>query len=87
MTGRLAERRAALVTLSIAQRARLSDQFSPVARNLATVDRVTSGLRSHPIPAACAVGALSLLGPRRLLRWSLRLAPLYALLAAFYPRA
>jgi hypothetical protein len=82
MTGRLAERRAALVTLSIAQRTRLSDQLAPVARKLATVDRVTSGLRSHPLLAGCAVGAISLLGPGRLLRWSFRLAPLYALLAA-----
>ena len=83
MIGRLADRREALVARSVAQRARLSAQLEPVARKLATVDRVTSGFRSHPILAGCAVGALSLLGPGRLLSWGLRLAPLYALLAAF----
>jgi hypothetical protein len=82
MIRRLAGRREALVLRSVAQRARLAQQLAPVARKLATADRVTSALRSHPILAGCAVAALALLGPRRLLRWSLRLTPLYGLLAA-----
>jgi hypothetical protein len=87
MIGRLADRREALVARSLAQRARLLEQFAPVGRRLATVDRVTTGLRSHPILAGCAVGALALVGPGTLLRWGMRIAPLYALLAAFYQRA
>jgi hypothetical protein len=82
MIGRLADRREALVSRSVAQRSRLAEELAPAARKLATVDRVTAGLRSHPILAGCAVGALALVGPGKLLRWSVRLAPLYALLAA-----
>jgi hypothetical protein len=82
MIGRLAGRREALVARSAAQRLRLSGQFAPFGRKLATVDRVTAGLRSYPVLAGCAVGALALVGPGKLLHWTLRIAPLYALLAA-----
>ena len=65
---RLARRRQALVALADAQRAALAVALRPAARRLAALDRMVAAV------------ALALLGPRRLLPWALRAAPLVAFL-------
>jgi hypothetical protein len=76
----LQRRREALVLRSTAQRARLSAGLAPVARKLAAADRFTAAVRAHPVMAGIAATGLALVGGRRLVRWALRIAPLYALL-------
>lgn len=73
-------RRRALVVRSAIQRGRLSAQLVPAARRLAAADRVVAALRAHPVMAGIAVTGLALIGVRPLLRWAVRIAPLYALL-------
>jgi hypothetical protein len=77
----LARRREALVLRSGLQRAEIAAQLSPAARKLAAVDRVTATLRAHPVMAGVAATGLALIGPRRLLRWVMRVAPIYSLLS------
>jgi len=84
MIGRLREldlRRMLLVERSGAERAALGTAAAPLVRRLAAVDRVVASVRAHPVLAAAAVGAVALLGPRRLLAWVARAAALYSLLA------
>jgi hypothetical protein len=77
---KLQRRREALVVRSTVRRARLSAQLAPVARKLAAADRLVAVVQAHPLMAAIAATGLALIGGRRLLRWALRIAPLYALL-------
>jgi hypothetical protein len=76
----LQRRREALVLRSTAQRARLSARLAPAARKLAAADRLVAAVQAHPVIAGIAATGLALIGGRRLLRWALRIAPLYALL-------
>jgi hypothetical protein len=78
---KLQRRRDALVLRSTAQRARLSAQIAPFARKLAAADRFTAAVQAHPVVAGIAATGLARIGVRRLLRWAVRIAPLYALLA------
>lgn len=79
MLAELARRREALRARSSAQREALAQAAAPFTGKLATLDRVTQALRSHPVVAGLAVGALALLGPRRLLNWALRALSMAAL--------
>jgi hypothetical protein len=67
------------VLRSFVQRTQILVQISPVARKLAAADRVIAALRVRPVVAAVALTGLALIGPRVLVRWALRLAPIYAL--------
>lgn len=77
---RLARRRQALVALAGAQRAELAAALRPAARRVAALDRMVAAVRRHPLLYSVAAVALALLGPRRLLPWALRAAPLVAIL-------
>jgi len=76
----LAERRRELVERSSAQRAALAAAAEPLVRKSAAVDRVIAQVRRYPVLSSVAVGALALLGPRRLFDLAARAAALYALL-------
>jgi len=76
----LAERRRELVERSSAQRAALVVAAEPLVRKSAALDRVIAQVRRYPVVASVAVGALALLGPRRLFDLAARAATLYALL-------
>ena len=76
----LAERRRELVERSSAQRAALAAAAEPLVRKSAAVDRVIAQVRRYPVLSSVAVGALALLGPRRLFDLAARAATLYALL-------
>lgn len=80
MVRRLEARRHALVMRSTVQRDRIAAQLQPAARRLAAGDRVVAALRAHPVIAGVAATGLALAGPRTLLRWVVRLAPIYSLL-------
>jgi hypothetical protein len=76
----LAERRRELVERSSAQRKALAAAAEPLVRKSAALDRVIAQVRRYPVVASVAVGALALLGPRRLFDLAARAAALYALL-------
>jgi hypothetical protein len=81
LTRELRDRRKALVSLSTAQRNAVGARLAPARRSLAAADRVTAALRAHPVAAGLAAAAIALAGPRRLLRWIVRVAPVYSLLS------
>ena len=76
----LAARRRELVERSSAQRAALFAAAEPLARKAAALDRVVSYVRSNPVVSAVAVGAVALLGPRRIFDLGARAITLYTLL-------
>jgi hypothetical protein len=75
----LAERRQELVERSAAQRAALAALAEPMLRRTATIDRIASSLRRYPVAAALGVGALVLIGPRKLFDLGTRALTLYIL--------
>ena len=76
----LAQRREELVTRSSAQRSALVAAAAPIARRAATVDRGLAYVRAHPVLSSAVVGAVALLGPRKLLALGTRAVALYALI-------
>jgi len=80
MMRELGHRRAALVARSSVQRACIAARLAPAARGLAAADRFAATLREHPVMTGMAASMLALIGPRTLLRWAMRLVPIYALL-------
>lgn len=81
MMRELGHRRAALFARSGVQRACIAARLAPAARRLAAADRFAAALRAHPVMTGIAATGLALIGPRRLMRWAMRLVPIYALLA------
>lgn len=82
MNGRLQSleaRRLELVQRSAAQRAALLADVEPLVRKAATVDRLVARVRRYPVVTAVAVGAVALLGTRRIYELAARLLTLYAL--------
>ena len=69
-----------LVELSTAQRAALVATAEPLVRKAEAVDRVVGYVRRNPAVTAVAVGAVALLGPRKLLDLGARAVTLYTLL-------
>lgn len=69
-----------LVERSSAQRAALAAAAAPFVRTAAALDRVAGYVRSNPLVAAVAVGALALLGPRKIFDLGARVITLYTLL-------
>jgi hypothetical protein len=83
MIGELRElqrRRAGLVERSTALRAALLQAATPIVQKAATVDRIVTALRNHPLVTAVAVSAVVFAGARSLLPWLTRALTLYGLL-------
>jgi hypothetical protein len=76
----LAARRRALVERSAAQRAALAVYAEPLLRKTAAVDRVVDYVRANPVLSSAVVGAVVLLGPRRLWDMALRAITIYTML-------
>ena len=76
----LAQRRRALVQRSSAQRAAILGAAAPITRKAVSLDRVVDYVRRYPVVAAAAVGALALVGPRRIFDLGTRALTLYMLL-------
>jgi hypothetical protein len=76
----LAQRREELVERSAAQRNALLAAAEPLVRKAAAIDRVVAYVRQYPLLASLAVGAVALIGPRRLFEVGTRAIALYALL-------
>lgn len=82
MNGReqsLAQRREELVARSAAQRAAISAHAEPLVRKAAALDRIVSKVREYPVVTALGVGAVGLLGTRRIFEFVTKLLTLYAL--------
>ena len=75
----LEARRLELVQRSAAQRAALIGDVDPFVRKAAAVDRIVGRVRQYPVVAAIGVGALALLGTRRIFELATRLLTIYAL--------
>lgn len=80
LTRALAKKRHALVTRSREQRADLLFAAQPLARGIALADRVSSFVHARPLAITAAAAAFVAFGPRKLVLWGLRLAPLLSLL-------
>jgi len=80
LTRALAKKRQSLVERSREQRADLMFAGQPLARGIALADRVSSFVRARPLAVTLGVAALVAFGPRKLVLWGLRLAPLLSLL-------
>ena len=52
----------------------------PIVHKAAVLDRVVAEVRRYPVLSSLVVGAIALLGPRRILDWGTRAITLYALL-------
>ena len=76
----LQRRRVELVERSTASRAALLRAAAPIVQKAATVDRIVTALRKHPLVSAVAVGAVAFAGARSLLPWLARALALFALL-------
>ena len=76
----LAGRRRELVERSSVQREALLVSADPLVRKAAALDRVVGYVRRNPIVAAAAVGAVALLGPRKIFDLGARAITLYMLL-------
>lgn len=76
----LAQRREELVARSSVQRSALVAAAAPIARRAATADRALAYVRAHPLLSVVVVGAVALLGPRKLLELGTRAVALYALI-------
>jgi hypothetical protein len=76
----LAERRLELVERSTTQRAALVGDARPLLRKAAAADRIVGMLRRYPVVTVLAVGAVALIGPRRLFDYGTRAVTLYMLL-------
>ena len=69
-----------LVRRSTEQRAALIAAAQPIVHKAAVVDRVVAEVRRYPVLSSLVVGAIALLGPRKILDWGTRALTLYALL-------
>jgi YqjK-like protein len=75
----LAQRRQELVERSATQRTAVLAAAEPIVRKAAAVDRVLTYVRRHPAIASLAVGAVALIGPRRIFDIGARAITLYML--------
>ena len=75
----LTEKRRELVQRSSAQRAAIIANAEPLVRAGAVADRLLSHVRRHPVALTVGLGAVVLLGSRRLFDLATRALTLYAL--------
>jgi hypothetical protein len=64
---------------SAAQRAALSLHAEPMLRKAAAIDGIVTKVRQYPVVTALGVGAVALLGTRRILEVVTKVLTLYAL--------
>ena len=83
LTRALAERRQALIARSREQRADVMFSAQPIARGVNFLDTLAGVVRARPLAVTLAVVALVAFGPRKLLLWGLRVAPLLTFLRRF----
>jgi hypothetical protein len=76
----LAARRMELVQRSTVQRAALLVSAEPLVRKAGALDRVVTYVRTNPVFTAVAIGALALIGPKKIFDLGARALTLYALL-------
>lgn len=76
----LAGRRLELVERSTTQRAALVANAQPLLAKAAAADRIVGMLRRYPVVTTLVVGAVALIGPRRLFDYGTRAITLYMLL-------
>ena len=76
----LEQRRNDLVERSATQRRALIATVEPIARKAVAVDRVVAYVRHYPVLSSLAVGAVALIGPRKVIDLGARALTLYALL-------
>ena len=69
----------ALVRRSTEQRAALLASAEPILRKAVVVDRVVTQVRRYPVLSSVVLGAVALLGPRKILDLGTRALTLYAL--------
>ena len=69
-----------LLELSTRQRAALVAAAGPIVDKAQKLDRVVSYVQRNPVSAAVAVGAVALLGPRKIFDLGARAITLYMLL-------
>ena len=69
-----------LIALSSRQRAAVIAAAEPIIGKAEKVDRVVGYVRRNPVVAAVAVGAVALLGPRKIFDLGARAITLYMLL-------
>ena len=82
MNGReqsLAARRLELVQRSAAQRAALVADAEPLLHKARSVDRIVQKVRQYPVVTAVGVGAVALLGTRRIFSLASQALTIYAL--------
>ena len=93
MSGRLKEirqRRLELQVKAAWQRAQLAVVTDDLQHSLAWIDRTIASVRrfvTSPMAIGTGVGALTLIGPGRLMRWGSRLAMLYGFYKRFSRRS
>jgi hypothetical protein len=68
-----------LVRRSTEQRAALLASAEPIVRKAVVVDRVVTQVRRYPVLSSVVLGAVALLGPRKILDLGTRALTLYAL--------
>jgi hypothetical protein len=76
----LAARRMELVQRSTVQRAALLVSAEPLVRKAGALDRVVTYVRTNPVFTAVAIGALALIGPKKIFDLGARALTLYTLL-------
>lgn len=76
----LAIRRERLLAQSTAQRSAIIASTEPLLRGAATLDRIVGPIQRHPVLAAVAVGAVALIGSRKIFDLATRAATIYMLL-------
>ena len=76
----LAIRREKLVAQSAAQRSAIIASTEPLLRSAGTLDRIVGPIRRHPVLAAVAVGAVALIGSRKIFDLATRVMTIYMLL-------
>ena len=80
----LAARRRELVERSSAQRAALLSAVDPLAQKAMTVDRVSVYVRRNPALLGLAIGAVALVGPRKIFDLGTRAITLYLLMRRYF---
>ena len=69
-----------LVQRSSSQRAALVAAARPILERAVAVDRVVTHVRNHPVASSLAIGAVALLGPRKIFELGARAITLLTLL-------
>lgn len=75
----LEARRLELVQRSAAQRAALIADLEPLVSKASAADRIVGKVRQYPVVVAVGIGAVALLGTKRIFELATRILTIYAL--------